>query len=205
MGKRLEIGIGEKYGMLTVVGEGDGLRQPGGQKIRTINCVCECGNKTTIRLSHLIRGRISSCGCIIRTRKGKSLSDLYIVWNSMNTRCKENYFQADRYFQRGISVCDEWKNNFNSFEEWAKQNDYAKGLQLDRINNDKGYSPGNCRFVTSKTNNNNRSNTFYVNYKGKKRPLKILLNDLGNPNKYHTVYSRIQRGWNIENAIWKRA
>ena len=75
-----------------------------------------------------------------------------ILWNSMRTRTKENYFQSHLYFHKGITVCEEWKHSREAFCKWAKNNGYKKGLQLDRIDNLKGYSPDNCRFVTSKIN-----------------------------------------------------
>jgi hypothetical protein len=124
-----------------------------------------------------------------------------ILWNSMRTRTKENYFQSHLYFYKGIKVCDEWKESISKFCEWAKNNGYEKGLQLDRIDNSKGYSPFNCRFVTSKINNNNRDNTFFVSYNNEIIALKLLLLKLNREENYNTIFRRIKRGWNHNDAI----
>ena len=93
--------------------------------------------------------------------------DLFNVWQTMKSRCenpnRENY---ERYGARGISVCEEWQKAEN-FVKWALDNGYKKGLQLDRKDNSKGYSPDNCRFVSPKTNSRNRRNTKYLTINGK--------------------------------------
>lgn len=124
-----------------------------------------------------------------------------ILWNSMRTRTKENYFQSHLYFHKGITVCEEWKYTREAFCEWAKKNGYKKGLQLDRIDNSKGYSPNNCRFVTSKINNNNRDNTFFVTYNNETISLKLLVLKLNREENYNTIFRRIKRGWSHKDAI----
>lgn len=201
---KISIKTGDKYGRLTIIKEGDRLILPSGQPNRTADCLCECGNKKNVRLSHLVRNRISSCGCIQLTRNGLSGSPIYKIWKAMQERCDGKTKNASTYKGRGIKVCKEWSEDFMSFYDWAKNNGYKKGLQIDRENNKKGYSPDNCRFVTPKLNCNNRENTLYVYYKGKKEALKLLLERLKHPNKYDTVRSRILRGWDIERAIFKK-
>ena len=92
--------------------------------------------------------------------------DLFNLWQTMKTRCensnRENY---ERYGARGITVCEEW-HEAKKFVEWALSNGYKKGLQLDRIDNSKGYSPENCRFVTPKENSKNRRNTKLLTING---------------------------------------
>lgn len=93
--------------------------------------------------------------------------DLFNLWQTMKTRCENtNRDNYGRYGARGISVCEEWKEAKN-FVEWAMANGYQKGLQLDRIDNNKGYSPDNCRFVTAKENNRNRRNSKFITINGK--------------------------------------
>lgn len=91
---------------------------------------------------------------------------LFNLWQTMKSRCenpkRDNY---ERYGARGITVCEEWREAKN-FVEWALENGYKKGLQLDRIDNNKGYSPDNCRFVTPAENNRNRRNTKFLTIKG---------------------------------------
>ena len=107
----------------------------------------------------------------------KRLSDhrIYSVWEGMNQRCyNKNNRQYHRYGGRGITICDEWKNDSRAFIEWAYANGYddkapQKACEIDRIDNDKGYSPENCRWVDNKTNSRNMSRCHIVEYRGEKR------------------------------------
>lgn len=198
---KLEIKIGQKYHWLTVIGEGERLRLPSGQTNRTIKCSCICGKEKDIRLVHLKRGFIRSCGCLQKTKYGQSGKKLYRVLRGMLDRCSGKVENSPQYVKKGITVCDEWKKNFKSFILWAESNGYEEGLQIDRIDNSKGYSPENCRWVTPKLNTNNRDNTLFVNYKGERIPLKLLLERLGLINHYSSIRTRMIRGWNVEKAI----
>lgn len=81
---------------------------------------------------------------------------LYVVWMNMHNRCKNvKHPRYYRYGGRQITICEQW-GNVASFRAWAEVNGYAHGLTLDRIDNNKGYSPENCRFVTYAENNLNR-------------------------------------------------
>lgn len=87
-------------------------------------------------------------------------SPLYMVWVNMRQRCEnEGYHHFHNYGGRGITVCAQWRENARGFMGWALWNGYAKGLQLDRIDNDGPYSPDNCRFVTASRNQRNRRDT----------------------------------------------
>ena len=91
-----------------------------------------------------------------------SHTKLYGIWESIKQRCcNPNVKSYKNYGGRGIDMCDEWYNSFLAFHKWAMANDYQEGLQIDRIDNDKGYSPSNCRFVTRKEQNRNRRNNIY--------------------------------------------
>lgn len=93
-------------------------------------------------------------------------SRLFNVWQTMKSRCENaNRDNYARYGGRGIMVCEEWQTAEN-FVKWALDNGYEKGLQLDRIDNAKGYSPENCRFVTASVNSRNRRNTKFLTLKG---------------------------------------
>lgn len=94
---------------------------------------------------------------------------LYGVWASMKYRCSNpKSISYKNYGGRGISVCDEWAADYATFYAWALKNGYKKGLQIDRVNNDLGYAPENCRWVSRETNCNNKSNNVHVEYDGKR-------------------------------------
>jgi hypothetical protein len=85
--------------------------------------------------------------------KSKKRSRLYNIWASMKKRCgNPNHTHYHRYGGRGIRVCDIWLNSYIDFKNWAVENRYKNTLQIDRINNDKGYSPQNCEWITKKEN-----------------------------------------------------
>jgi hypothetical protein len=195
------VDFNQKYGKLTILKEIDAYILPSGQPNRAFECLCDCGNKTKVRWLHLKRGRTNSCGCIVKVMKGNSNNIYGILLNSMRTRCKQNAINKKSYYDKGIIVCDEWLNDINKFIDFCKNNGYKKGLQIDRINNSNGYYPENCRFVTPIENINNRDNTFYVNYKGEKIALKVILRKLGREKDYYSIRTRIIRGYSHESAI----
>lgn len=97
---------------------------------------------------------------------------LYRIWADMKRRCKNsdrpNY---KNYGDKGIRVCQEWENSFDSFREWALNNGYSDDLSIDRIDNDGNYEPSNCRWATAKEQTNNKRNNLYIKYKGETRTL----------------------------------
>lgn len=201
MQNRLEIKKGDKYNDYTVISEGAKLVQPSGVKVRTIKCKCVCGRIKDVLLVHLVRNRSKSCGCKRRTKNGESNTPIYIKYKSMIERCDKNYKNAHNYYNRGISVCKEW-DDFFAFKDWALKNGYRKDLTIDRRDNDKGYSPDNCRFVTCRDNVNNRSNTQMVVYKNKTYPITELFDYCGIKEVNRTaIRRRIKRGWSVDAAF----
>lgn len=92
---------------------------------------------------------------------------VYGVLEGMKGRCYNPHNKHYKnYGGRGIKICDEWLNNSSLFIEWALKNGYKQGLTIDRIDNNKGYSPQNCRWVTRKTQQRNRRSNVYILYKG---------------------------------------
>jgi hypothetical protein len=120
-----------------------------------------------------------------------------IYWN-MIWRCKESSPSRNRYFDRGIKVCDEWVESFYKFKNDIEPI-YKKGLQLDRIDNNGGYSKENVRFVSGRKNNLNRSNNHIVQFNGENSTISELAEKIG--CKQNTLLCRIRRGWKIEDAV----
>lgn len=192
--------IGDKVEKLTLIKEVEKLKLPCGQFNRAFLCKCDCGNLKVIRLVHLKNKRIKSCGCIPTGHKRNGTDILKKVWRQMKRRCESSEYVYRHYADKNIFVCDEWQN-YHNFKIWSLINGYKKGLHIDRIDNTKGYSPDNCRWVTVIENMNNKKDTFFVNFEGEKIAFAILLRQLNLYHKYHTIFRRIKRGWSIEKAI----
>jgi len=164
--------IGKIYGKLTVVSVFS--RVQSGASRRYCGCRCECGELKDILLQNLMNGKSTSCGNhgnnIVH---GLSKHPLYVNFKGIKERCYDkNSKDYDNYGGRGIGICDEWLNNPASYIEWALKNGWTEGclLQIDRKENDKGYSPENCRFVSSKENNRNKRSTTKKNLFGQNKP-----------------------------------
>lgn len=194
---------GQKFGKLTV------LKYSHSKNHRSYwLCQCECGNTTIVSASELRTENTKSCGCLrvelllkrSITHGGKH-TKLYDIWTSLKGRtlCKTNQRYAD-YGGRGITICAEWLD-FTKFEQWAKLNGYREGLTLDRIDNNKGYSPSNCRWTTYKEQNWNKRNNHFITYKGETHCLAEWAEILG--IKYSTLRSRVRAKKPIE-AIFYR-
>lgn len=134
-------------------------------------CQCDCGNKKAIYDYSLKKGETKSCGCLYKESRGGIINHfLYKRWIGIKARCyNENFKEFDRYGGRGIFMCEEWKNNARAFIDWSMKNGYKKGLELDRINNDDGYYPENCRWVKHQENSRNMGRCHIVEYNGEKR------------------------------------
>ena len=201
MGKRLEINIGDKFGMLTVIKETESKRIPSGQINRFMLCRCDCGTEKEIRLLHLVRFRIISCGCAYGiVRHGDSNKKIYKLWRSIKYRCNTSPY-ITTYYSNHITICSDWDNDYILFRDWALSNGYKEGLQIDRKDNTKGYYPDNCRFVTSIINVNNRENTFMVEYNGKITPFMNIVYEKELFMNIGAIRGRIKRGWSVQKAI----
>ena len=123
------------------------------------------------------------------------------VYYDMLRRCyKVTDTHYNSYGGRGILVCEEWRNDCCTFYKWAKEHGYEAGLQLDRIDNDKGYSPENCRWVTPRENSLNKRNTRKVTFNGETKALSEWAKVTG--ISYQVLADRIYRyGWTVERAL----
>ena len=171
-------------------------------------CKCKCGNICVVSTENLRKGHTESCGCLAKeTLKNNSQKQikpfrnhpLYKRWLHIKTRCNPNYNKAKYYYGKGISMCEEWNNCFDSFYKWAINNGYKDGLTIDRIDNNKGYSPDNCRWVDYKIQENNRTNNKRIEYQGNTHTIAEWSRILG--IKDSKLRSRIRYGWDIERAF----
>lgn len=122
-------------------------------------------------------------------------------YNHIKERCyNPNSVSYPRYGGRGITMCDEWLNDFGAFEKWCRENGYKRELQIDRIDNDGPYAPWNCRFVTNKENSQHKGSTRYYTYNGETKNLTQWCEEMELP--FSTVCARLDRfGWSFERAI----
>ena len=157
---------GQRFGRLTVAERAPNTHPEWGPLWK---CKCDCGNETNVQASHLRNGNTQSCGCFkkeriaygmctthgeARTEHG-SYSREWRAWRAMKDRCsKKSGRDYHSYAERGISVCPEWIGSFESF--LSDMGRCPEGLTLDRIDNDLGYSLGNCRWATRSEQQLNR-------------------------------------------------
>ena len=195
---------GQKFGELTVIQRAENDIKGRTQWL----CQCDCGKQKIIRGSSLTSGNTKSCGCLsIEKLKKMSITHkmaktrLYKIWANIKTRClNPKYSRFCDYGGRGIKVCNEWKNNFKAFYDWAIANGYKEDLTIDRINVNGNYEPENCRWVTPKINSSNKRNNFIFKYNNKEQCLKSWAEELN--IDYILLYNRIiKRKWNFEKAI----
>lgn len=169
-----------------------------------------------MRSDLLKSGGVRSCGCLAkeihsirckelglaRATHKKSNTRLYKIYSNMKDRCynKNNYAYKD-YGLRGITICKEWLEDFNAFYEWAINNGYKDNLTIDRRDNNSGYSPNNCRWITRTEQCLNTRYNKVITYNNKTQTLKEWTDELRLP--YSKIWERLHRGWDFERAIEK--
>lgn len=162
-------------------------------------CKCDCGNTVVATANNLRSGNTRSCGCkaheqlVDRNSKhGESKTRLYRIWRGIHTRCEnKNRSDSKYYAMSGITVCDEW-HSYDAFKTWSVEHGYNDSLSIDRIDNDRGYCPENCRWVTHKQQCNNRRNNIITEYRGQKMTLAEYSDAIGVP--YSNIYRTISKG-----------
>lgn len=200
MGKKVEM-IGKRFGRLTVLNETERRDKNGNIYYE---CKCDCGKFVTVIGTSLRRKATKSCGCLNRekiTKENPFYKDkLYRVWASMKGRCyNKNNKAYCNYGAREIYICEEWKKDYAAFRDWAVSNNYKDGLTIDRIDNDKGYSPDNCRWVTMKEQQNNKRCNRKITINGETKTVKEW-SEYANI-QYATLVRRLELGWSDDNLL----
>jgi hypothetical protein len=189
--------LGKTFGHLKVIA----VRKDSRKERRNCLCLCECGNIFWRAKGHVMNSKIGSCGCIKYSTHKMTNTRPYRIWGKMKGRClnKRNPQYKD-YGGRGIDICKEWYKFENFWNDMKEK--YKEDLQIDRINNDKGYYKENCRWTTAKVNSNNRrqrKDAVLIKYNNKKYSIKKL------SAKFHmgktVIESRFRRGYSEEDII----
>lgn len=193
---------GNRYGRLTVI-----KKVPSNTKKTKWLCVCDCGESRIVQGGNLVSGNTTSCGCIqkervreIRQTHGITRTKLHRAWSHIKTRClNPNCKDWADYGGRGIKVCDEWRDSFEAFRDWALTHGYRDDLTIDRIDVNGNYEPSNCRWATAKAQGNNKRNNRIIEINGEAHTLTEWADIKGiNPQ---SIRSRIARGWKPDRAV----
>lgn len=173
-------------------------------------CRCDCGTVKSVRRDHLRSGTTKSCGCLSREKlvarwtahgeaRRQRKTPEYKIWTGIRRRCLNFRNKLYPYYGgRGITLHESWRS-FSQFLEDVGRRPSPKH-QLDRIDNDKGYEPGNVRWTTSPVQARNRRSNIVIEYNGESMTLIEWTERLGLP--YKTIYSRIKKlGWTPERAF----
>lgn len=175
-------------------------------------CLCDCGNICYVDAYSIKANKTKSCGCIRRektiqrNRAGAKYpqeereSRLYSIWQGIYARTAYPSQKAYKdYGGRGITICDEWKNNFYAFKEWALNNGYANGLTIERIDNNGNYCPENCKWITKGEQNNNQRSNIIIEYRGETHTAAQWADIMG--IKHSAIYKRIHKNNSPENVL----
>lgn len=204
--------IGQIFGRLTVIGLDHKKQKINKKGIKDgfkyfYKCQCECGNICIIDRNSLRFKRTQSCGCIknelwleARTTHNHSKTKLYNVWCGIKRRCYNTHQKSYKdYGAKGIIMCDEWLNDFQTFYYWALGNGYKEGLSIDRINTKGNYEPLNCRWIDKKGQARNKTTNINIEYGGQTKCLSEWATLLGVGRS--TLKKRLNNGWGVEKAF----
>lgn len=176
--------------------------------------LCSCGNKKNISYRWVKNGTSKSCGCLAseltakrnykhgHTKHNNIMTPEFSSWLSMKGRLTDKTYHArEHYIRRGITICDRWLDKNNGFKNfYADMGNRPPGTSLDRIDNDKGYYPENCRWATHKQQMNNTSSNKMITYKGTTLNQTQWAERLGLPNS-NVILKRLKRGWSVEKTL----
>ena len=201
MSKVRKVKEGDSFGKLTVIRLLPRNPGKGVDYSKYWLCKCECGNIIRTREWGLWKGVTLSCGCERgpKITHGLSNSQEYKIWEMMVQRTTNpGHSSYDRYGGRGITLCDEWRNSFEAFYAHIG-NRPGPEYSVERVDNEKGYCPGNVKWATRVEQQNNKRNNRLITYDGKTKTLSTISKERGF-NK-HLIRTRILDGWTEEDAV----
>lgn len=193
--------IGQSFNRLTVVSIVNGNQ---------CISVCVCGKSKQLNVCHIKSGRVKSCGCLHKdnliTRNSThnlSRHPLHTIWTNMKSRCyNHKNDRYSRYGGRGITVCNEWLNNFKVFYDWAIANGWEDGLSIERNEIDKNYNEYNCKWIPINDQQKNTSRSRFITFNNKTMTITDWAKEVG--VKTQTLFARINiYGWSIEKSLTK--
>lgn len=191
--------VGDRFGRLTVLATG---KIPDTYRYKAV-CRCNCGGDPfAVRFDALLSGQTQSCGCLQRDNSrthGLSRSPHYTRWRHMMGRCYDPKNQAyPDYGGRGIKVCERWQDLATFIEEVPPG--YFPGAEMDRIDNDGDYEPGNVRWITRKGNTDNRRSGHRLTYRRRTQSLTRWAEETG--INLGTLWTRLNEfGWSPKAAL----
>ena len=197
--------IGSRFRMLVVMRQGPPISGKDGGLRSTWVCQCDCGNETTVELGSLRSGCTVSCGCY-QSRSNLEAggpnhkrSAEYQAWAGMIGRCHNQNSRAFRWYGgRGISVCSRWRESYRNFLEDMGRRPTPKH-SIDRADNNKGYSPDNCRWATKREQSENTRVIKFYTFNGETLSLRGWEEKTGISRR--ALRARIERGWSIERTL----
>lgn len=201
--------IGHKFGMLTVLSYDHYTPN----RYHIYKCQCDCGNTRMATRQGLLKGITVNCGCInLHKTHGMSDTRFYNIWLGIKFRCYNSKSKAYKWYgEKGIKMCDRWLESFENFRDdmYPSYLEHVaiygeKDTSIDRIDNNEDYCPENCRWSTSKVQNNNRTSNRYINYNGETLTLSQLVDKYAEDGvSYSAVKQRLDAGWSIDFALSK--
>lgn len=186
-----------RYGWLTVLPQ----RRTVSGRLQA-RCRCRCGRIAWVRATHLRSGASTTCGCRRGHREQHALThtekSTYRIWAMMRRRCHNKRDAAYRHYgARGITVCLRWRRSFKAFlQDMGRR---PRGLTIERINNNRGYSPKNCRWVSQKDQCRNTRRSVLITYRGETHCRSAWAEHFGIP--WTTIRDRMKRGWSVHKAL----
>lgn len=191
---------GQKINRLTLIEPSHIHYQKSGSRILYWITKCECGNVKVQNGRRVKRGDIKSCGCLskevtskVKTTHGETGSRLLRIYYNMKGRCYlESNPKFKNYGGRGITICDEWLDDYTKFSKWAKENGYKDDMTIERIDVNGNYSPENCAWISISDQAKNKTSSIRVYIDGKRYSPKELSEIHGIPER--TIYRRIKVG-----------